>query len=268
MAVLGFTVDHHETVDSTQNAALDILRGSGFSEAVSGTVILAERQTSGRGRQGRVWETPVGNLAATMIWHLGRDDQPGDYSLIVAVAWADVIESILVGHSRESGNLGHDHLDWIPASVGMTTESKSPLSIKWPNDILVGGQKISGILIERPELDWLLIGTGVNVAYAPDDRTCLAHHACAGTDLSLPHVLDLYLERFLYWVKTYRQGGIASVCAAWMSRAHGVGQPMTVRLPTETFDSVFRGLDPDGAARAELPDGRIRRVHSGEVFFG
>ncbi len=241
MAVVGFTVDHRAVVDSTQNAALDVLRDSGFAISVSGTVILADRQTSGRGRQGRVWETPPGNLAATMIWHLAKNDQPGDYSLIVAVAWADVMANI--------------------------TQDPQYVAIKWPNDVLVRGKKISGILIERPEPDWLLIGTGVNVAYAPDDRTCLAHHARADSDLLLPHLLDLYLNRFLYWVETYRREGISSICVAWMSRAHGIDQGMTVRLPRETFSAVFRGLDSDGAARAELSDGRIRHIHSGEVFF-
>ncbi len=237
----GFSIDFFETVDSTQIEALGQLQSSLIAgRFLSGRVIMAERQTKGRGRQGRVWDSPKGNLAATLIWPLPSGQNPGDYSLIVAVAMADSVASFL--------------------------ENPANLMIKWPNDLLAEGKKICGILIERPEPEWLLIGTGVNIMFAPDGRARLADFCD-----NVPSACDLlcsYLKRFKDWMKIYKRDGLSPICAAWMSRAYGVGSDMTVQLPQESFQAIFKGLDlTDGACMAELPNGTIRRVHSGEVFF-
>lgn len=247
----GFNVDVFDTLDSTQNTALDRLKSAldltrvpaahaQTPSQIAGTVIMAHVQTNGRGRQGRVWENKSGNLAVTLIWPFTPGKAPGDYSLIVAVALADAVASFF--------------------------PPLGDLTIKWPNDVLVAGRKICGILIEQPEPGWLLIGTGVNIAHAPDGRARLADFC---NDIPSPQaVLGRYLTKFKEWVAVYNRDGLASICAAWMARAYGIGDPMTVRLPRESFLAVFRGIDlVDGACRAELLDGTIRRVHSGEVFF-
>ncbi len=246
----GFNIDCFYTVDSTQTQALAFLKSALTSgQDASGHVVMAHHQTMGRGRDGRVWETPpAGNLASTLIWRSGqggdhgaRAHPPGDYSLIVAVALADTIASYV--------------------------NVKSDISIKWPNDILIKGAKISGILIEHPEPGWLLIGTGVNLAHAPDGRARL-YDFCDLPGPTPRDFLNTYLNCFKEWTTIYSRDGLGPICDTWMAQAFGVNAPMTVRLPNDEFSATFRGLDrTDGACLAERADGSIRRVLSGEVFF-
>jgi BirA family transcriptional regulator, biotin operon repressor / biotin---[acetyl-CoA-carboxylase] ligase len=231
---IDFTIIHLTETDSTQDEALRHMR----SGASNGTVIIADHQTKGRGRQGRAWESLGGNLLATMILHLEKTDKPGDISLLIGVVIAEVL-------ATKMGN----HAD---------------VTLKWPNDVLLNGFKCVGILIERPEPDVLLIGFGVNLRDAPPDRACLAHVMTP----PLPRdVLDAILAHFQEWIALYRTNGITPIRDAWLKRAHGLHQPLTARLPREEISGIFDGLDENGALILKLPDGTVRLINSGEVFF-
>jgi BirA family biotin operon repressor/biotin-[acetyl-CoA-carboxylase] ligase len=257
MTTSPFHTHHFDTVSSTQDECWARVQ----SGAPSGTVISADVQTKGRGRQGRVWDNPPGNLAATLAWALAPGDTPGHYSFIVAVALARAVRTVIA--------------------------DPSALSIKWPNDLLLNGVKCAGILIESPDPKWILIGTGVNIAYAPDGRARILDFVDAvipaqagiqdhktgpqrslGLQITSDHILDSYLGHFYDLVSHYRTHGLADILAEWRGQAFGIDREMNVRLPNEEFTAIFRGLDENGAACAELPDGRIRKVHAGDVFFG
>jgi BirA family transcriptional regulator, biotin operon repressor / biotin---[acetyl-CoA-carboxylase] ligase len=233
---MNFIIHEFAEVGSTQHEAWSLIQRG----APSGTVVRADHQTQGRGRQGRIWDSPRGNLAATLAWHLGPTERPGDYSLIVAVALhAALQDSLLPGPS---------------------------LRIKWPNDLMLDDKKCAGILIESPEPRWILIGTGVNIAHAPEARAALGSFLDDRV-ADAPALMRRYLSSFEHWVQIYQAQGLAPVVEAWCGHAFGMGKPMTVRLPHEEFAAVFHGLDSDGACLATLPDGKMRRIYSGEVFF-
>lgn len=233
---LGFTIHHLPEVKSTQDEAWSCVQAG----ARSGTVVMADRQTEGRGRQGRVWEMPIGNLAATLAWHIDpSQERAGDYSLLVAAALHQTTSKYLT--------------------------SSDDLKIKWPNDLLLHGLKCAGILLEAPAPDWILIGTGVNIVGAPPGRAALA--AASSVPPKPADLLSAFLVAFQEWVDVYRTQGLAPIIKAWSAAAFGIGQRMVVRLPNTEFAGFFHGLDLDGACQVLLPEGKIRRVYAGEVFF-
>lgn len=161
---------------------------------------------------------------------------------------------------------------WVPPSL---------VRIKWPNDVLIDGQKAAGILVESGRFDplhlWLAVGIGINVAKAPDTaETPSAYGITAlGAHLSQDHpvtppvatVLDTlslaFEQRRLSWL----HNGFGGIRTAWLDRAHGLGQPCVARLQDELIEGIALGLDPDGALQLRQADGRIRRITAGDVFF-
>ena len=211
--------------------------------------ITAERQTAGRGRRGRAWETGEGNLAATLLFTTTKPPaEAAQVSFVAALAVADLASA------------------YVPASL---------VSLKWPNDPLIAGKKASGILVESgPSPNgglWIAVGIGVNLAGAPvaADRpaTTFAAHMMAPPPKPLEALTQL-AEAFERWRALWDSAGFPAIADAWTARAHGLGQPCTARLGSETVEGVAEGLDPDGSLRLRLADGGIRRITAGDVFFG
>lgn len=210
--------------------------------------ILAARQTAGRGRRGRAWETAEGNLAATFLW---RSDRPpaelAQLSFVAALAAGDLIAA------------------YVPPAL---------VTLKWPNDPLVAGLKAGGILLESGQAEgatWVAVGIGVNLAHAPAaaerPATSLAAHRLAGAPSRIEAAERLAAE-FDRWLGVWRREGFPPIAEAWTARAHGLGRPCVARLPAETVAGIAEGLDPDGALRLRLPDGMLRRITAGDVYFG
>jgi BirA family biotin operon repressor/biotin-[acetyl-CoA-carboxylase] ligase len=213
--------------------------------------IIARRQTAGRGRRGRAWETPEGNLAAT--W-LGVLDKPpahaAQLSFVAALAVADLASV------------------YVPASL---------VRLKWPNDPLVDGRKVSGVLIESGRRDdgrlWVACGIGVNLAHAPvapeRPATTLAAHLSGehGAPPSPDKALDDLAAAFDRWRTRWTREGFEPIRAAWTERATGLGQACEARLGNETVHGVAEALEDDGALRLRLRDGGVRRISAGDVFF-
>ncbi len=209
--------------------------------------ITALRQTAGRGRRGRSWETGEGNLAATYLFV--TDKRPSDaaqISFVAALAVADLANRCVP-----------------PAQV----------SLKWPNDLLIAGRKAAGILAESGHMDaglWVAVGIGVNLAHAPAlsgrPATTFAEHMRSPPPGPLD-ALTVLAEAFDRWHGLWNGGGFAPIAEAWIHRAHGIGERCVARLPNETVEGVAEGLDPDGALRLRTPDGGLRRITAGDVFF-
>ncbi|MCW6530568.1 biotin--[acetyl-CoA-carboxylase] ligase [Sphingomonas sp. MMSM20] len=221
---------------STNADLLDLAAGG----AEDGIWLRAERQLSGRGRQGRAWDSPAGNLYASHLVRLRAGDPPAaSLALVAAVALEEVIARLV---SRGT-------------------------MLKWPNDLLIGGAKISGILLERVG-DAVVIGIGVNVAHCPDlpDRaaTSLAEQGAAITPAELLERLAAMVEA---WLSIWRGQGLAPIVARWIERAHPAGTPLRARLADGTsLDGTFETLAPDGALVLRLADGTTRAIHAGDVF--
>jgi len=211
--------------------------------------IVGLRQTAGRGRRGRAWETGEGNLAATLLMTTDKPPaQAAQVSFVAALAVADLLCA------------------YAPARL---------VSLKWPNDPLLGGLKVSGVLIESgPRASgglWLAVGIGVNLARKPIDAerptTALATHL----DRPPPtpaEAIEVLAAAFGRWNDVWDRLGFPAIADAWSARAHGLGEPCVARLGTETVEGVAEGLDSDGALRLRLANGSIRRISAGDVFFG
>lgn len=243
-AVLTQTI---RTVAETGSTNVDMLALAG-SGAGEGLWLRAERQTSGRGRQGRAWISPVGNLyASTLVRLRPYDPPPATLALVVSVALAEVVEAYLPSH--------------IPGRRG------DDLILKWPNDLLLAGEKLSGILLERAE-DAVVIGIGVNLAHHPTDldrpATSLAAH---GVTPDPADFLETLADAFARWLAIWRVEGLGPVRTRWLERAHSPGTALTARLPDgSAVDGLFQALDSEGALILRLADGSTRVIHAADVF--
>jgi BirA family biotin operon repressor/biotin-[acetyl-CoA-carboxylase] ligase len=212
--------------------------------------ITASVQTEGRGRRGRRWETPRGNLAATLLTVLDRPPaEAAGVSFVAALAIADLARA------------------YVPAGL---------VRLKWPNDVLLGRDKLSGVLIETGLLDsgqaWLALGLGVNLMTAPANverpASSLAQHL--RPELLNPPTPEAALHHLAgslaYWSARWFEEGFAPIAAAWSQNALGLSGPCAVRLPAETLQGTAEGLYADGALRLRLTDGSLRRITAGDVF--
>lgn len=137
------------------------------------------------------------------------------------------------------------------------------IRIKWPNDLLAGGAKLSGILLERAD-DAVVIGFGVNLAHHPTDiaRPATSIAALVGAAPDPSTFLEALADIFARWLGRWRSGGVAPVRQAWLAAAHPTGTALTAAGE----DGLFDGLDESGALRLRLADGTLRIVHAGDVF--
>jgi BirA family transcriptional regulator, biotin operon repressor / biotin---[acetyl-CoA-carboxylase] ligase len=201
--------------------------------------LRAETQTGGRGRLGRVWQSPRGNLYASTIVRLQpHDPSPATLALVIAVALAEVVEPFAHGQK---------------------------ISIKWPNDVLLDGAKLAGILLERSG-DAVVIGVGVNLAHHPTglDRPVTSIGAAAPEPA---YFCEELARNFAHWLGRWRGEGIATIRDAWLTKAHPIGTALTANLPDGSrVDGLFDGLSADGALRLRLADGAVRVIHAGDVF--
>jgi BirA family biotin operon repressor/biotin-[acetyl-CoA-carboxylase] ligase len=139
--------------------------------------------------------------------------------------------------------------------------------LKWPNDVLLDGVKVSGILLERTG-EALVIGFGVNIASHPEATERPATSLLAA-GLGAPEPLALLsplMDGFAHWRSVWAVQGFAPIRNAWLARAAGLGQPIIARLGETVVPGLFDGLDDDGALRLRLDDGSMRAIHAGEVF--
>ncbi len=241
----GCTLIERRSVGSTNDEA----RALANEGASDGTVVWAREQTAGRGRRGRDWTSPIGNLYTSTILRPARPaGEAAQLSLVVAVALADALSAVL------------------PATA--------EIACKWPNDVLVDGSKVAGILLESQgngaAVSWIIIGCGVNVASHPDITAYPATDVdtVCGAPVVLETVLEHYLNKLFVWRDRWLESGIEPVRRAWVDRAAGLGGPITVRLPDRELTGRFYDMDVDGALLLELPDGARQRITAGDVFLG
>lgn len=243
----GFVLHAFDRVESTNDEAKRLAEAG----AASGQVVVAAEQTRGRGRYGRPWSSPPGNLYASVLLRLSRPvAQTAQISLVAGLALAEAIER------------------FGPADCELT--------LKWPNDVLLGRAKTAGLLLEsgggpgrgRP---WLVVGSGVNIVSFPEDvpypATCLRREGFAETLTPLA-LLEAYVWRLDDWLARWRRLGFADVRRAWLARSPHLGEAIRLRLAHEEVRGRFVGLTPSGALLLEEAGGGRREIAAGEVFYG
>lgn len=233
----GYQKIRHDELDST-NSEAQRLAASGEAGPVW---IIADRQTAGRGRRGRVWSTDTGNLATTLLL---RPDAPpaivGQLSFVAALASAE-----MASHFAPNANI----------------------TVKWPNDVLAEGKKLAGLLLEAGP-GWLAVGIGVNLTSAPEGTEFPAA-SLAQLGIAPPsseEALTVLAARFAHWYDAWMSKGFETIRAAWLARAGGLGGHIRARLPHETRQGVFEGIDASGALLLN-EHGHVRAIAAGEVFF-
>ncbi len=215
--------------------------------------VLADRQTSGRGRSGRAWASQPGNLFASLLVSTAcAPAQAGQLSLAAGVAAIDAIRKAAAPLTPPAG-----------------------LRLKWPNDILIGAAKAGGILAESTTRNsgaerLAVIGIGLNLASAPGDlgraATFLSAH---GLSLSPQRALCFLADAMDGWLRTWNDArGFADVRRAWLERAGSIGEPLTVHTGGGIASGRFAGIDEEGALLIAGPDGRERRFSYGDVMLG
>lgn len=242
---LGFGLVAYDRLGSTNEEA----RRLAMVGAVDGTLVWAGEQTAGRGRGQRSWVSVPGNLYFSLL--LRPEEPPGQAAQLTFVAANAIARAVAAA---------------LPPGA-------APVTCKWPNDILVGGRKVAGILLEAEvardgKLAWLVIGAGVNITGHPPEvlypTTALREEGAAtATAVSM---LGACGHELLAGVAEWRREGFDGVRERWLARAHGLGAMVTVRLEHTTLNGVFVGLDRDGAMILEQ-DGGERRIAAGDVFF-
>jgi BirA family biotin operon repressor/biotin-[acetyl-CoA-carboxylase] ligase len=240
---LQFRVEHIAEIDSTNDA----VRQRAQAGEAEGLVIRADRQTAGRGRRGRHWESPPGNLFVSILL---RPERP-----LAEAATLGFVAAVALGHV-------------IRPLVRNLVEHK------WPNDLLIDGKKATGLLLEaagRPDgsVDWVVLGIGVNISSHPDQALYPTTDLWSqGADRIAPAVLlEAFLGRFGPAYREWRSVGFPACRGAWLEHAAGLGGPIIARLERETIEGRFVDLDPTGALVMQLADGSVRRIAAGDVFF-
>lgn len=229
----------------------DVARGlAETGDARDLLVVTARTQTAGRGRRGRTWVSPAGNLHASLLI---RQEGPLARAAELGFAAAAALAAALG--------------DLVPAAS---------FRCKWPNDVMAAAgpdhprAKICGMLLDGAGDGWLVLGLGVNVAAAPPPDQVM-QPATALADLGWSGgpepVLAQFCRRFGPLLAAWRAEGFAPVRRAWLDRALGLGETAVVRLETETLTGRFSALDDDGALVLDQGPAGCRRILAGDVFF-
>ncbi|WP_159348417.1 biotin--[acetyl-CoA-carboxylase] ligase [Roseomonas harenae] len=236
-APAGWRLLVHDQLPSTA----DLIRRCAEDGQAERLAILARRQSAGRGTQGRTWESPEGNLYLSVLLRpdVAAREVP-QWSLLAAVALYEALAPY--------------------AGLGLT--------LKWPNDLLLGGAKCAGILTEAAldaggRLSWLCFGFGVNLAYAPPvpGRATASLPPPALTPEEAAAAIMSSLDR---WCGVLNAEGFSAVREAWLALGHAVGAVLTVNSGGVLHRGAFDGLDETGALRLRTATG-LRMVTAGVV---
>ncbi len=224
-------------VGSTNDVA-GLLAAAGVAE---GALVVADRQSAGRGRLGRPWVSPHGGLWCSVLLRPARGPSRGLLSLAVGVAVAEAAEAA------------------CDVRAGL----------KWPNDVLVEGRKVAGVLLEAAG-GAVIVGVGVNVIIpagalrADIGPAATSLHLASGRPVDRDRVLAALLDRLTAWYEAWGAGG-GQVLEAWRRRDVTAGRRAVVSMPGETLEGVAEGIDGDGALRLRLSTGEVRRVMAADV---
>lgn len=242
---IGCRLHYEQTVDSTNRVAMELAGGG----APEGTVVLADRQTAGRGRMQRSWQSPPGcNLYLSIILRPAIPPQEASQiTLLSGVAVAEAISAV------------------CPGRVG----------IKWPNDLLIGGRKVCGILAEsrmaRGKIDSVIVGVGLNVNMERPDfdpahrETATSLREETGREHSREDLLLLLCERFEPWYEIFLRDGFGPVKEGWLARTEMAGKRLRILFHDEVCEGAFAGIDRDGALLIANEQGAVRRITAGDA---
>lgn len=245
-----WSVQHRNQVESTNKMMIQMFEEN---EHLHHFVISADQQSSGKGRLGHDWASPKGNSYSTYLLNFQKDDfflKSENLSLLGFATAIAIVRTLL--------------------DFGV---SKSDIFCKWPNDILVQGKKISGILLESitggdNQLKAVMVGCGVNLNHVPKDATIHGQSLSILVNAFIDP--NIYLEQYLLHLTDiilhWKQNGQDFIVKSWRDYSHKHGDKIRVRLPHEVFYGSFDHFDSNGHLVVRLNDGNLRTIYAGEVF--
>jgi len=232
-----------DEVGSTFDAAVSVAK-----EAPAPFWVMARRQSKARGRRGRAWHMPDGNFAATVL--IESDDAPsllGQRSFVMALA--------------------------VRKALLQVTHARAATLLKWPNDVLLNGGKLAGILLESDGKGRLMIGVGVNLKAAPalDPKEGGALPAVSlledtGISVTPEAFLDALAMHFAREEARFQTSGFGPLRTEWMASAAKLGETIRARLPHQEFEGRFEGLDDEGHLILRTAQG-VKKIAAGDVYF-
>jgi BirA family biotin operon repressor/biotin-[acetyl-CoA-carboxylase] ligase len=243
MTDIDWAIDVSKDLPSTQDLAI----AKAAEGAPEGTVIQAMIQTAGRGRHGNQWISPLGNLYMSFILRpMCTPELAGQLSFVIGLALSAAMDPYVTADHKKT--------------------------LKWPNDILIDGQKCAGILLEsslsaKGVVESLVIGMGVNIHAAPEDRVGLQQVA-DDKRLAVHRFRDEVLVKVAEYYGGWKAAGFEPVRRDWLKQAHGLNHKISARLSDRTIKGIFRDIDPTGALMLEEGSGKTIAIRAGEVYFG
>ncbi|MDR3520286.1 MAG: biotin--[acetyl-CoA-carboxylase] ligase [Acidocella sp.] len=241
--MVDWRLEHLAEADSTSNICVARAKAG----EAAGLAVLADVQTAGRGSRGRDWVSTPGNMYLSVLLRPAQEiSSLNRFPLLAGLAVAQALTQL-------------GSADIAPV-------------LKWPNDVLLTGAKLAGILIDASpsngRIDWLVMGFGINLAFAPQIpgrlTTCLAEHGVAVAPLVAARAV---LACLLAWLEIFESRGAAFVQTAWLQAAHPLGTEISVRGAQSIAHGRFAGLSPTGALQL-LVENRIETFQTGEILLG
>lgn len=204
--------------------------------------ITTREQTKGRGRRGNAWISQPGNLFATLLMKAPHASA-AQLGFAASLAAADAIASF---------------------------SAEDRVTLKWPNDVLLDGRKVAGILLEALARDSLAIGIGINLLHHPDgtETPAVSVNAATGRSIAADDALAVLAARFAAWYAIWQGQGFAGLKPHWLKRASGLGRPVRARLAHKEIEGVFEDLDHDGALLLRTMNAGLTRITAAEIFLG
>lgn len=258
----GYRVIGFDSTGSTNTTAMQ----AGLAGDNGKVWYAALQQTEGRGRRGRNWESPRGNLAASLlIVPEAPDSVIATLGFVAGVALNHALTRVMPDARLRTGIDGAD---------GTSEGSRARIALKWPNDVLADGAKLAGILLEAQRRadgrQAIVIGFGVNVVAAPRD---LPYPATALRDMgSLADAQMIFAALAASWVECYARwsngAGISDILALWRKAAAGIGAEVAVQRNTDVVRGVFETIDDAGRLIVRGNDGQRIAIAAGDVHFG
>lgn len=241
VADIHWHIEDAACLDSTQ----DTLKAWAEEGAPEGLVIQADSQRRGRGRHGREWMSPKGNLYMSLLLRpVCTAREIGQLSLVSALALAETLSEQL----KDSGIL----------------------TLKWPNDALLEGRKCAGLILETQisaggKVEWLVIGIGVNIAKTPLETGAYLEEFVK-EPVSVVEIRDAFLTHFKRLYRCWQLDGFEPVRMAWLSYAHAPGTALSVKIGQRHRAGTFHALDEQGNLLLQVPGYGIQTITAGEIY--
>lgn len=237
MTAADFEILNFSELKSTNDTAVEYSR----RESGQRLVICAKRQTAGRGRRGRVWQSLDGNLFFSLLLEF----ELKNLGALVMAASLSLLETVKL------------------------YDAAADVKLKWPNDVLLNNAKVSGMLLEKGAGEYMIVGIGVNIAQYPQTPDMIYAATSlqeAGIQTTAADFLQKYLRQFSDKLKKLETNGVADLRRRWIENAKGIGEEITVHQEGSELRGVFEGID-ENADLLLKSDGEIQRILAGDVFY-